>query len=90
MMHQYSLADVVGTIVHESVHVEYRNKKKVAHNTQYEEYIAFVREEAYKNSKNPHIPTEPTVEDKLEIWEEVKYLYPDLEQGADPFGGYDA
>ena len=79
--------DVVGTMVHESVHVEYRNQRRIRYNTQYEEYRAFVREEIYRNSKDPTIQTRPTMRKRREIWEDVKRNYDFLPLGKNPFGG---
>ena len=86
VLHNTNVDRAVGTIVHESTHVEYRNQKRNSSNTQYEEYRAFVREELYNNSKNPHIQTRPTMEERLEFWETVKHSYPELPQGKNPFG----
>ncbi|MBW4536112.1 MAG: hypothetical protein KME09_19430 [Pleurocapsa minor HA4230-MV1] len=83
----YSTEDVVGTIVHESTHVEYRHKKRIPYNTQYEEYRAAVRERIYRNSKNPYRQTRPTLEERRRIWEDVKRDYSYLQQGKNPFGG---
>ena len=82
-----SAEDVVGTMTHESVHVEYRNRRRIPYNTQYEEYRAAVREQIFRNSKNPNIQTRPTLEERRQIWENVKRDYHYLPQGKKPFGG---
>lgn len=46
-----------------------------------------MREEIYKNSKEPDIQTRPTLEERRKIWERVKNDYPTLQQGKYPFGG---
>ena len=86
-MNNLNVDEAVATIVHESTHVEYRNKRRILRNTQYEEYRAFVREEIYRNSQNPHISTRPTMKERLDLWDLVLQLYPDLQIGKYPFGG---
>ena len=86
-MNNFNVEDVVGTMVHESVHVEYRNRRRIPNNTQYEEYKAFVREEIYRRSKNPNVSTKLSLNERRILWETVKKRYPDLPQGKYPFGG---
>ena len=59
--------EAVGTIVHESTHVEYRYKKRIPNNTQYEEYRAAVREATYHRSNNHSKQSRPTLEERKRI-----------------------
>ena len=79
--------EAVGTMVHESTHVEYRHKKRRPYNSQYEEYRAFVREEIYHRSKDPDLTNRPSLEERQAIWQKILRLYPELPQGKYPFGG---
>ena len=79
--------EAVGTMVHESTHVEYRYKKRIPNNTQYEEYRAAVREATYHRSNNPDKQSRPTLRERKRIWEQIKEDYSHLEQGKHPFGG---
>lgn len=86
-MNNWNKEQAVGTMVHESTHIEYRHQKRRQYNSQYEEYRAFVREELYYRSKNPNKQTRPTMKKRRQIWEDVKERYPLLPQGKYPFGG---
>ncbi|MGL6344636.1 MAG: hypothetical protein ACRC80_36490 [Waterburya sp.] len=86
-MNNVNADQAVGTIVHKSTHVDYRYKKGVPYNTQYEEYRAAVRETLYHRSKDSDIQTRPTLEERRVIWEDTRRDYSYLEQGKYPFGG---
>ena len=78
--------DAVGTMVHESTHVDYRYGKGIKNNTRYEEYRAAVRERMYRRSANPNIEqTRPSLKERREIWEQVNRNYSNLEVGKNPF-----
>jgi hypothetical protein len=70
--------EAISTLVHESVHVE-RRTKGIIRNSLYEEYLAFVREEIYKNNGR-----RPSFEKRIEIWDKIKDYYGDLDELKDP------
>ena len=80
--------DVVGTMVHESTHVDYRYRRRIKYNTQYEEYRAAVRERMYRRSLNPEIEQiRPPLRERRRIWQDVAENYSNLDEGKNPFGG---
>ena len=87
-MNNWNKESVIGTMVHESVHVDFRFRKRIRNNTRYEEFRAFVREEMYRNSINSQsTQLRPTLQRRYEIWDEVNQRYPELDEGKYPFGG---
>ena len=86
-MNNINTESAVGTMVHESIHIEYRYQKRIPYNSQYEEYRAFMREKLYYRSKNPNLSSRPTLQQRQAIWKQIKRLYPNLPQGKYPFGG---
>ena len=82
----YNVRQAVSTIVHESNHVDFRMRRRVKYNSQYEEFRGDVREEMYRNAADPELPVRPTLEKRYEIWEDIKKRYPELPLGKNPFG----
>ena len=79
---------VVGTMVHESTHVDYRYRRRIKYNTQYEEYRAAVRERMYRRSLNPEIEQiRPPLRERRRIWQDVAENYSNLDEGKNPFRG---
>ena len=64
--------------------MEYRNQRRTGNNSQYEEYRAFVREQIFRRSKKRGVQTRPSLEERRQIWEEVKRDYFNLPQGKYP------
>jgi hypothetical protein len=80
MLRHTSAEEAASTVVHEATHQNgfYRG---IAQNTQFTEYQAFRNESLFMNGARP------SLSERLNIWNDVKSLYPDLPQGKYPFGG---
>ncbi|MBE1162758.1 hypothetical protein [Dyella acidiphila] len=72
--------EAASTIVHEATH-QNGFFNGIPQNTQYTEYQAFRNESLFQNG------VRPTLDERMNIWNDVQQLYPDLPQGKYPFGG---
>lgn len=80
MGRHFSAREAASTIVHEATHQNgfYKGKPQ---NTQFSEYQSFRNEMLFQNG------VRPSLAERLEMWNDVQSLYPDLPQGKYPFGG---
>jgi hypothetical protein len=72
--------EAAATIVHEATH-QNGFFNGIPQNTQYTEYQAFRNESLFQSG------VRPTLDERMNIWNDVQQLYPDLPQGKYPFGG---
>lgn len=80
MLRHSSAEEAASTIVHEATHQKgWFNG--VPQNTQFTEYQAFRNEFLFMNG------VRPSLSERMNIWNDVQSLYPDLPQGKFPFGG---
>lgn len=77
MQNHNSAQAAVASLIHESSHVD-RHRRRIPQNTQYEEYVAFRREEFYKQGRRP------TFAQRADLWETAKEQYPELPTGCLP------
>lgn len=80
MLRHSSAQEAASTIVHEATHQNgfYRG---IPQNSQFTEYQAFRNEALFMNG------TRPPLSERINIWNDVKALYPELPEGRNPFGG---
>ena len=79
----FNAQEATSTIIHESTHVDYRLKKRIKTNSQYEEYRAACREFLYNNKRRP------SLKERQVLWDEVKERYPNLRIGKQPLKNYE-
>lgn len=80
MLRHSSAEEAASTIVHEATH-QNGFYNGVAQNTQFTEYQAFRNEALFMNGARP------SLSERINIWNDVQSLYPDLPQGKYPFRG---
>jgi hypothetical protein len=71
--------EVISTMIHESVHVDFRLKKAIKSNSKYEEYKAACRSFLYD------IKRRPSFSERRQIWTDICELYPALDIYKTPF-----
>lgn len=79
----FNAKQAASTIIHESTHVDYRLKKRIKTNSQYEEYRALCREFLYNEKRRP------TFRERKNLWNDVKERYPDLRIGKQPLKNHE-
>ena len=80
MLRHSSAEEAASTVVHEASH-QSAFFKGVPQNTQFAEYQAFRNESFFQTG------TRPSLQERLNIWNDIQELYPCLPQGRYPFGG---
>ena len=80
MLRHSSAEEAASTVVHEATH-QSGFFKGIPQNSQYAEYQSFRNEYLFQTGARP------SLQERLNIWNDVQELYPHLPQGKYPFGG---
>jgi hypothetical protein len=81
MQRNVTAKEAVSTLCHESCHARTTMLGRSFKGTQFDEFRAFTREVLYNTGKRP------SLEKRLEIWENIQKNYPDRPMGKNPFTG---